>query len=152
MNQTQRNWPELLLGLGIIAVGVVIAIEAATIRVGPLYAKVGPGAFLWLAAGLLILCGGIVANRSTKAAETNAVVTELRGPATILAGLAASVVLLEPLGFIPTATLIFATTANGLGSAKTVRDLLIGVIISAIAFAVFKWGLGLRLPVGFLFS
>lgn len=151
MNQTQRNWPELLLGLGIIAVGGIIALEAATIKVGPLYSKVGPGAFLWLAAGLLVLCGAIVTYRST-AIPDNTAVTELRGPITILSGLAASVVLLEPFGFIPTATLIFATTANGLGSRRIGRDLFIGVIMSALAFAVFKWGLGLRLPIGTLFS
>ncbi len=55
------------MGLGIIAIGLVIGFEAATIKVGPLYAKVGPASFLWFAGGLLILCGVVVAVKSRNA-------------------------------------------------------------------------------------
>ena len=150
MTSSQRNIPELLLGLGIMAVGVLLAVEAATIKVGPLYAKVGPGAFLWFSAALLLLCGAVVAYKATQNPPDSG--NELRGPLTILAGLAASVFLFEPIGFIPTATLIFATTANGLGSNRILRDLAIGLVISIIAYVVFGLGLGLRLPLGSLFT
>jgi putative tricarboxylic transport membrane protein len=150
VTSSQRNYPELLLGLGIIALGILLAYEAATIKVGPLYAKVGPGAFLWFSSVLLLLCGAVVSYKSLKnPADTG---NELRGPLTILAGLAASVFLFEPLGFIPTATLIFATTANGLGSNRILRDIAIGIVIAAIAYVVFGLGLGLRLPVGYMFA
>lgn len=150
MSTAKRNIPELLTGLGIIAVAAVIAFEAATIKVGPLYAKVGPSAFLWFSSGLLALCGAIVAYKSL----TNPpdIGNELTGPAVILAGLAASVYLIEPLGFIPVATLIFVLTARGMGSSAWKRDLLIGVVLSAVAYVVFAWGLGLRLPIGELFT
>jgi putative tricarboxylic transport membrane protein len=146
----KQNWPELLMGLGIVFVGLVIGYEAGTIKVGPLYAKVGPAAFLWFASFLLVLCGAVVAYRSrTSPLDTT---TELRPPLTILAGLAASVFTMVPFGFIPTATLIFVVTANGLGSRKTVRDVLIGVALSIFAYFVFAKGLGLRLPMGSLFT
>lgn len=142
--------PELLTGLGIIGVGCIVGLEAATIKVGPLYAKIGPGAFLWFAAGLLVLCGGIVAYRSFGNPPDSG--NELSGPGIILAGLAASVYLMEPLGFIPVATLIFVATAKGMGSSTWKRDLLTGLVLSTVAFVVFAWGLGLRLPLGELFS
>jgi putative tricarboxylic transport membrane protein len=150
VTSSQRNIPELLLGLGIMAVGVLLAVEAATIKVGPLYAKVGPGAFLWFSAALLLLCGAVVAFKATQNRPDSG--NELRGPLIILAGLAASVFLLEPIGFIPTATLIFTATANGLGSHRILRDLAIGLVISIIAYVVFGLGLGLRLPLGNLFT
>jgi putative tricarboxylic transport membrane protein len=138
------------MGLGLIIVGLIIGYEAGTIKVGPLYAKVGPSAFLWFAAGLLVLCGAVVAYKSTHSAKDST--RELRPPLTILAGLAASIYTMEPAGFIPTAVLIFATTANGLGSRKVLRDLVIGLILAIAAYVVFVKGLGLRLPVGYLFT
>ncbi|NMD08218.1 MAG: tripartite tricarboxylate transporter TctB family protein [Phyllobacteriaceae bacterium] len=150
MSAAKRNIPELLTGLGIIAVAAVIALEAATIKVGPLYAKVGPSAFLWFSSGLLALCGAIVALKSLTNPPDSG--NELVGPAVILTGLAASVFLIEPLGFIPVATLIFVLTARGMGSSAWKRDLLIGIALSCVAYVVFTWGLGLRLPIGELFS
>lgn len=138
------------MGLGLIIVGLIIGYEAGTIKVGPLYAKVGPSAFLWFAAGLLVLCGAIVAYKSSNNAKEST--SEICPPLTILAGLAASIYTMEPAGFIPTAVLIFATTANGLGSRKLLRDLIIGLILAITAHIVFAKGLGLRLPVGYLFS
>jgi putative tricarboxylic transport membrane protein len=150
VTSTKRNIPELLLGFGIMALGVLLAYEAATIKVGPLYAKVGPGAFLWFSSALLLACGAVVAFKALKNPPDTG--NELRGPLTILAGLAASVFLFEPLGFIPTATVIFATTANGLGSNRVLRDIGIGIVVAVIAYVVFGLGLGLRLPVGNLFT
>jgi putative tricarboxylic transport membrane protein len=138
------------MGLGIILIGLTIGYEAGTIKVGPLYAKVGPAAFLWFASALLVACGAAVAYRSTTMPPDGA--RELRPPLTILAGLAASIFTMQPFGFIPTATLIFVVTANGLGSRKTLRDVIIGIILSCAAYIVFAKGLGLRLPLGNLFS
>lgn len=150
MTQASRNWPELLTGLGIMLVGLVIGYQASTVKVIPLYAKVGPAAFLWFAAALLLLCGAIVAYRAwNKPADSG---NELRGPLLIMAGLVLSVVTLEPFGFIPTAAMIFTLTAMGMGSRKPLRDVAIGVVLSAVAFVVFGWGLGLRLPLGSLFT
>lgn len=151
MTTTKHHWPELLLGLGIMCVGLVLGYEAATIKVGPLYAKVGPSVFLWLVAGLLVVCGAIVTYRSRSLADATRT-SELRGPIFIMAALGLSVILMDVAGFVPTAVMIFTLTAKGLGSNKWLRDLLIGLTLSGAAFAVFTMGLGLRLPVGVLFQ
>lgn len=138
------------MGLGLVAAGAVIGYEAATLNVGPLYAKVGPAAFLWFACLLLGACGLTVAARALKQSAPEGF--EVTPPLIILAGLAASIFLMEPLGFVPTAAIIFITTARGMGSRRLARDAVIGIILAAAAFAVFSLGLGLRLPVGALFS
>jgi putative tricarboxylic transport membrane protein len=138
------------MGLGIILIGFVIGYEAGTIKVGPLYAKVGPAAFLWFSSLLLVVCGAVVTYKSFSSPVDTT--SELRPPLTILAGLAASVYTMEPLGFIPTATLIFVVTAKGLGSHKILRDIIIGMVLAIFAYVVFAKGLGLRLPMGSLFT
>ena len=70
-------------------------------------------------------------------------------PAT-MAVLLLSVFTLEPFGFIPAAAVLFLLTAHGLGSHRWLRDLLIGVALSAVAYVLFSKGLGLRLPAGTL--
>jgi hypothetical protein len=112
---------------------------------------VGPAAFLWVAAGLLVLCGSLVAWHSFKSVPSETT-SEIGGPLVILAGLLASPLLMAPLGFVPTAAVIFTATAYGLGSRKTVRDSVIGIALSTIAFLIFSFGLNLRLPTGSLFS
>lgn len=138
------------MGLGIAGAGAVIAFAATQVNVSPIYAKVGPAAFLWLASILMIGCGVTVAlkSRSTAADENS----ELAGPAFMLAGLLASVLLLEPLGFIPVATLLFVLTARGLGSTRIVRDIAIGLAVCVTAYVLFAKGLGLKLPLGTLFT
>lgn len=150
MISSSRNWPELLLGLGIIALGLVIAWEAMGINVSPIYAKVGPAAFMWFAAGLLALCGGLVAWHGQASPPEKG--HELYGPAVIMAGLALSIFTIEPLGFIAAAAVLFLLTAHGLGSRHWLRDVLTGVILSALAYLLFSRGLGLRLPAGTLFA
>jgi hypothetical protein len=139
------------MGLGIIGAGLVIGWAALSVKVIPLYARVGPAAFLWVAAGLLALCGGLVAWHSLKRVPSETT-NEIGGPLVILAGLLASPLLMAPLGFVPTATVIFTATAYGLGSRKTARDAVIGIALSIIAFLIFSFGLNLKLPTGSLFS
>ncbi len=143
------KWPELLTGLGIVGAGLIIGWEAATLRVGPLYAKVGPAAFMWLSSGLLVACGSVVAWRATGSTGEKA---DALGPAAIMAGLVFSTLLIEWLGFVPTCTVLFVLTGFGLGSRKLLRDAVIGLVLSGIAFLVFRYLLDLRLPAGALFQ
>lgn len=134
------------MGLGIVACGIVIGWQASGIKVAPIYAKVGPAAFLWMAAALLVLCGGAVAWRARTVPVQEE--SELAGPLTMLAGLGLSVVLFERIGFILCGTLLFALTARGLGSRRTLRDGVIGLALCIAAYIVFAKALGLRLPTG----
>jgi putative tricarboxylic transport membrane protein len=148
----KHSLPEFLLGLGLIAIAAVIGIEANSIRVAPIYAKVGPAAFLWLAAIILALCGIVLARKALKAHRQEVPEIDNRGMLAIVTGLVLQVLLFERIGFIPTATLLFVLTAYGLGSRRLVRDIIIAVIIAVAAFLVFNSGLGLRLPTGTFFS
>lgn len=134
------------MGLGIVACGLVIGWQAAGIKVAPVYAKVGPAAFLWLASVLLVICGAIVAFMAPKASAEDG--SEIAGPLTILAGVGLSILLFERIGFILAGTILFTMTAHGLGSRRPLRDVLIGILLCIAAYLLFAKGLGLRLPTG----
>ena len=147
-----RNIPELLLGFGIIVLGLVIAFQAFTMKAGPAYANVGPAAFPWLVAALMILCGGLLAWGAQASVNPDAETAELSGPVAIVGGLFLQVILFERVGFIITASLLFFLTAYGFGSAKYLRDGIAAITLAVLAYVVFRFGLGLSLPAGNWFT
>lgn len=58
--------------------------------------------------------------------------------------------LLAPLGYPVATVLLFFAMARILGSRSWVRDLIIGVVLSAVIFVGFEQFLGVRLPTGVL--
>jgi putative tricarboxylic transport membrane protein len=152
VNSKTRNLPELLLGFGITALGLVIAFQAFAMKAGPAYAKVGPAAIPFLVAVLMIVCGGLIAWHSRDHVNEGAETVELGGPIAIVGGLFLQVILFERAGFLITASLLFFMTAYGFGSRRHVRDAIAAVTLAVISYIVFRYGLGLNLPAGSWFS
>ncbi|MFJ1540894.1 tripartite tricarboxylate transporter TctB family protein [Micromonospora chalcea] len=68
----------------------------------------------------------------------------------LVAAFLTNAVLIEPLGWVISGTLLFWGTAFALGSRDHVRNLLIAVGLSLITFYTFAIGLGINLPAGVL--
>ncbi|HEX9226083.1 MAG TPA: tripartite tricarboxylate transporter TctB family protein [Arthrobacter sp.] len=68
----------------------------------------------------------------------------------MLAGVVAFVALLEPLGWIISATMLFWVVAYALGSHRRFFDVGVGLLFSSIIQLAFGAGLGLSLPSGFI--
>jgi putative tricarboxylic transport membrane protein len=62
----------------------------------------------------------------------------------------ATIVLVVPLGWAITGTLLFAGAATILGSKRYVLNLIIGVVLAVASFYAFYSGLGIPLPAGIL--
>lgn len=62
----------------------------------------------------------------------------------------AVIVLVDPLGWVITGTLLFAGAAAVLGNRHHVRNIVIGTTLSLISFYAFYSGLGIPLPAGVL--
>jgi putative tricarboxylic transport membrane protein len=56
--------------------------------------------------------------------------------------------LMPSFGFILSSTILFVLVATGFGSRRHLRDGLVGLALSAVAYLTFVYGLGLRLPAG----
>lgn len=147
--------PETLLALGVIALGLLALYETTQIPVSPMYAQVGPTAVAYLASALLIGLGSAllvqsVSGRWVGDPEESIAVLDRRGLGWLLLGLVLNVGLIDPLGFIPASVLLFACTARAFGSRSPVRDLLIGLVLSATAYFGFAELLGINIGAGFL--
>lgn len=147
--------PETLLALGVIALGLLALYETTQIPVSPMYAQVGPTAVAYLASALLLGLGGAllvqsVSGRWVGDPEESAAALDRRGLGWLLLGLVLNVGLIDPLGFIPASVLLFACTARAFGSRNPVRDLLIGLGLSAVAYFGFAELLGINIGAGFL--
>jgi putative tricarboxylic transport membrane protein len=171
MPMERRAAAEIILGLGIAALGAFILYETQAIRVIPIYAKVGPKDIPILVGVILALLGLALAWQGWRAkpaprldppAVMDAPGSKLDAPGTggdttdwiplaaIAIGLIQQILLFEFLGFVPTAAILFFCVAFGFGSRRYLRDVLIAIALSIVAYVGFVHALGLHLPAGIL--
>ena len=150
-----------MLGLGIAALGAFLLYETTEIRVAPVYAKVGPRVIPYLVGGLTAALGLMLAWQSWRAMQAAAPAPAGENPedrtdwlpiGAIAVGLIQQILLFEPLGFMPTAAVLFFCVAYGFGSRRYLRDAVIAIALAAVAYVGFVHVLGLHLPAGTLFS
>ncbi|QLL15643.1 tripartite tricarboxylate transporter TctB family protein [Pseudomonas chlororaphis] len=147
---------QLAIGLGLIAISLVLVIGA--LRFPPemgfviLGAHVYPcavGAFLG-AVGLLLsyqaCTGGLRELGEPGDDSAQAQPGGRLGAAWVTAGLVAIAVLINLIGFVLAAGLLFACSARGFGSRRPLRDLAIGIALTLPIYWLFNAGLGVALP------
>ncbi len=150
---------DAFLSLALIGYGVYLVVGAGRIRVLPVYSRIGPRFFPYLVASAALLCGALLlieALRGRRAPPEAgedvdlSVRDNLRPVLVIAVGLAVGAALMKPAGFVIAATLIFLTVAMAFGSRQRLRDLLIGLSLSLVAYLSFTRLLDLTLPAGIL--
>lgn len=148
---------ELLVALGISALGAFLAIQTAGIEVSPTYARVGPRVFPWVISGVLIVLGlwlafDVIRARKPDAETATEEAAEFDWNAffTIGLGLVLHMALIGYAGFIIAATVLFVCVARAFDSRNIARNALIGAVLASIVYVGFKYGLGLDLPGGML--
>jgi putative tricarboxylic transport membrane protein len=144
---------EAILGGGVLALGLFVAVETARLEVAPSHAAIGPTLFPFLIAGGLIIIGALVLREAFfghVAHERGGFELDWLALALVSAGLIVQMFLLETVGWIPATTILFAAVARAFGSRRLLLDAVIGLVLASLAFVVFNYGLGLDLPVGTL--
>ena len=148
---------ELLLSLGLLAIGVFVVIDSGTIPEGQSYAGVGPRFFPYLIGSGLTLCGALLVWRALTGGwrampddEGVHDTPDWRAFALISAGVVLQMAIIGIAGFILAGVAMFALVARGFGSTRLVRDIAIGVVLVTAAYLVFTKLLSLSLPPGWL--
>jgi putative tricarboxylic transport membrane protein len=146
---------ELLISLALIAVGSFVIYETQSIAETQGFGQVGPRLFPYIIGIGLTICGGVLGWQAIAGGWRN-VPLDQEGHdqpdwvafGMISAGIILHMILIGWAGFIIASTLLFVLIARGFGSKKPVRDLAIGIVLSAVAFFIFTLALGLSLPKG----
>lgn len=146
---------ELAVGISILALAAIVLWQAGAIPQSALYAVVGPRVVPYIVgAGLALLGAGLIVaalrNAWGRDPADDAVAIDWRALAWIGVGLVLNVVLIAPLGFIISSTLLFACVARGFGSRAWPRDAGIGLAIALVAYVCFEKLLGIRIGAGIL--
>jgi len=153
----KRYVGQILFATGIFVFGGAVAFGTTFLPDATGYAKVGPRLMPTLVSAGLILLGLILLKEALFGGfrgvdETEAIENPTDWPAFawITAGIIANGILMVPVGFVISGTLLFVLAARGFGSKTWVKNAIIGLIIAAITYAFFNYGLGLGLPRGIL--
>jgi putative tricarboxylic transport membrane protein len=150
MNTGGKPLGELFLGFALVLLGILILAGTLSITVTPAYSRVGPRAFPFAMAAGMIVLGLFYALESWKGTQTPAEdqAVNLWPIVLISGGIILDALLMPSLGFILSSTILFVLVATGFGSRRYLRDGLVGLALSAVAYVTFVYGLGLRLPAG----
>ena len=146
--------PELLIGIGLLACAGAVAWQTLAIPVSPLYSKVGPTVFPYIATagmGILSVLLIVAAVRGGwQPDEERETPTDWRAMAFVVAGLVANLALIRPLGFTAASVIMFVLVCYGFGSRRTLRDALTGLILALAAYFGFAKALGVNIGAGFI--
>ena len=158
--------PQTLIGIGLLAVALVVIAGAAGFPSSSGYAGVGPDFLPWVVGCVLLACAVLVIWQARSGGyrdmeePTGAAHGYWPGFGWMSAGLLANAALITTIGFIPSCALCFALAVRGLRHAdrhagvtavrgelaQTVRDLMIGVAIAAPVYWMFTKLLAINLP------
>lgn len=150
-------------GRGELVIGAVLLLMAAALALGNLGMDVigdggllGPQGFGWFVAALATVIGVQLVvsalrrtpeRRRSLAAQER---TNWRAVGLVMLGIIAFSALIDTVGWLIMATLMFAAVATGLGNRNLLRNLTVGFVMAAVIQIVFSGMLDLNLPSGLL--
>ena len=158
---TPANWPQTLVGVGVLVTGLALAFGAIGISSEAGYGGVGPNFLPWLVSIALTVCGAwIVWEARTggfrEMEESDAAPPYWTGFVWVSAGLLLNAGLITTIGFILSCALCYLLAVQGLrraagqavaNSARTwFIDLVTGLVISAPVYWTFTKFLAINLP------
>ena len=163
MSPQQKNpfLLQTLVGAGVLLIGLGLALGALSIPSAAGYGGVGPNFLPWVVALSLLVCGGFIVWESRTGGframdeATDSPRPYWSGFVWMSAGLLANAALITTLGFILSCTLCFVLAVQGLQGAEGrsdrrpqawLKDVLIGMAISAPVYWMFTQFLAINLP------
>ena len=152
---------QTLIGAGVVLLALGLAAGAVSISSAAGYGGVGPNFLPWLVSAALLLCGAFIIWEARSGGfrsldePSGAAQANWPGFIWVSAGLLANAALITKIGFIFSCALCFVLAVQGLRGAEGkadrraatwLKDILIGLAISAPVYWTFTKFLGINLP------
>jgi putative tricarboxylic transport membrane protein len=154
---TGLPWPDIAAGLCVVALGGIALWQALVIPTSPIYAQVGPKAVPFVVAGGLLLLGAGLVYEALRGGWSHELEDVQDAPpinwrafALLLAGLAANLFLIGPLGFSVAATVQYVLVAAAFGSRRFLRDAALALVLTLAVWFLFVELLGVNIGAGLL--
>lgn len=147
--------PHLCVGFGVLILSALSAWQAFEIPKPFLQVAVGPAVAGWFITGFLALCGiGLIlaAVRGGWAHDQDGTITEWGSLGLVGLGLLVNLLLIDVVGFILAATMMFPLVARGFGSKNMLKDALIGFVLAFTSYILFDRVLGYKIGRGLIES
>jgi putative tricarboxylic transport membrane protein len=132
--------------LGIAA--IVIGWQTATMPGAASYARIGPTAFPYLIAAVLLVLAVWTAIAAVRGEFPEREEQRIGPMLWIIGGLAVQMLLLKVAGFSIATGLLFAATARGFGRGPLWMTVPLGIMLAGLVWLIFARGLSLTLPPG----
>lgn len=142
--------PQRIIAVGLVLVGLAVALEASTFNVNFLTDPLGPKALPWLVAALFLV-SGLALGAATPTAKPQPPAGRRRSVAGAATVFLAWSLTLAPLGFIISTPLAVAALARLFGG-DWKRGLLTGALLTTLLWLLFALALALPLPQGSLWT
>ena len=144
---------QLAIGIGLIALSAVLAVGAFRFPPEMGFVILPAYVYPWVVAGFLGAVGVLLSYQAVSGGfreldnqQAHTVAGGKAGAAWVTAGLIGVAVLINVIGFVLAAGLLFACSARGFGSRHPLRDLAIGMALTLPIYWLFNAGLGVSLP------
>ena len=145
---------EVVVAIVAVGLGVFVLVGSLTINFGSGYDRIGPRFFPYLIAAGLLVSGSFLAGEALRRGrpfpDDPQLTTSWPEVGILTLALVLSVILLESLGFVLTAALLFWLVARAFQSRRPWRDGAVALVLSLTVYLAFTRGLGLQLPQGVL--
>jgi hypothetical protein len=145
MNLELRSNKDFWAGAMLIAIGALAIFIARNYTFGTSL-RMGPGYFPIILGGLLILFGLYILAMGLRRSEKIEGSWSIRGLIILPLSLVLFGVLIDRAGFVPAMLVLIFCAATASTEFKLVEVLLFSAFLTALAAAVFVWGLGLPYP------
>ena len=139
---------DFVAGIAMIAAGLFVALYASHQYLIGTAARMGPGYFPTLLGWILAFLGLVVALLSFRPVVhlIEPPPFTLRPFLAVIAAVALFALLITRLGLVPTTIMMVVVTASGSNSFRLARALVLGAVLSALAWLIFSLGLQMTLP------
>lgn len=155
MERRSRLGPTIV-ALAVLATGIGVVWATTLVTVSPAYARIGPTFFPRIVGTALVVLGTLLlvtARTGTwrcEATDPDEPRPDLIPMAWVGGGLVLNLLLIAPLGFILSSSLMYLMVAKGFGSRRIWLAALIGFILALVAYYGFAQLLGLRMGGGLI--
>jgi putative tricarboxylic transport membrane protein len=160
MTRALTHRGELLISLGLIALGAYVLYQTGGIAEARGYDQLGPRLFPYIVGAGLVIFGAILAWHALSGGWRNVPMDQQAHDnpdwfafILISGALILHMAVIGSIGFVFASVLLFVLIARGFGSRRWMRDLCIGAVVSLAAFYLFTLALGLNLtksPLGII--